>query len=466
MNLKPVPLFGIGNVGKSVNVNAQKRTNLYVEIQVDPETNGIALYPTPGLLAFIYFGATPCRGFYTKGDYQYFVNGSTLWRVDNSGAMTNIGTLLTTTGRCDVSDNGTQIMIVDGVYGYIYNVTTGVFAQITDVDFPGATTVTFLNGYFVVTKPNSGQFYISAAYDGLVWDALDFATAESDPDNLVRVMSDNGVLYLFGEKTTEPWGDSGALDFPFARIGASAIEWGLASRWSLAKFDGSLIFLRKNRLGQVQVCTLVGNTATPVSNPEMDYVFSQYSAVNDATAFTYMLGGHPMYQINFPSGDQSWLYDGLSKAWSEVQSGTGRHRAEIQQNFLNKSYVTDYGNGNVYIFDENTYTDNGQPIARELISRHQASGDVSRFSQMWLEMQAGVGLQTGQGSNPKVMMSISRDDGHTYGPGVWREIGKVGKYKVRAVWNKVGCSRDWLFKFRITDPVKTVFVAAWGKYGR
>lgn len=85
---------------------------------------------------------------------------------------------------------------------------------------------------------------------------------------------------------------------------------------------------------------------------------------------------------------------------------------------------------------------------------------------MWIEMQAGVGLVSGQGDNPKVMMSISRDGGHTYGAEVVREIGKIGEYRRRAVFNRVGRSRDWLYRFRITDPVNTVFVAAWGRFGK
>ena len=463
--LRNVPLFGLGNKGKSANVNAQERVNLYVEVQDDPEANGLVLYPTPGLMTFVNLGASPARGFYQKGDVAYVVNGTTLWEIAANGATTSRGTLLTGSGRVDITDNGEQMLIVDGTYGYIYTFATTTLAQIADPDFPASTTCAFLNGYFIVSKTDSAQFFISALYDGTAWDALDFATAESDPDNLVRLMVDNGMLYLFGDKTTEMWGDSGAADFPFARIGASAIEWGLAARWSLAKFDGSLIFLRKNRLGAVQVCVLAGNQAIPVSNPELDYVFSQYDAAN-ATGYSYTVSGHPFYQLNFPSDNVSWLYDGLSKAWSRVQSGTGRHRGEIQTNFLGRSYVTDYENGKVYLLDQATYTDDGEPIAREFVSRHNKAGDYIRIAQLWLEMEGGVGLVSGQGANPQVMLQISRDGGHTWGSELWRSFGALGQYKARAVWNRLGRARDWLFKVRVTDPVRTVFIAAWAQHDR
>lgn len=463
--LKPVPLFGIGNQGKSANVDAQKRVNLYVEVQSDPEKNILTLYPTPGLTTFVNFGLNPIRGIYERGDVLYVAVGISLYSLNNAGVSTLLGTLSSTSsGRVYFADNGTQVMLVDGPNGYIYNVNTLVFAKITDQDFPGGDTVTFFNGRFVVNKPSSGQFFISALYDGLNWDALDFATAEADPDNIVRLMAEGGQLVIYGERTTEFWGDSGAADFPYARIGSAAIEWGLAAMASLCKYMDSLIFLRKNRLGQVQVAIQEGSNGSAVSTPEMDYIFSQYAAVSDATAFTYMLSGHPMYQINFPTPNESWLYDGQSKSWSKVQYGnSGRHRAEMQVQLLSKNYVTDYANGKLYRFQENVFTDDGATIVREFVGKHQSMGDFTNFSAMWVEMEAGVGLQTGQGTAPQLMMQISRDGGHEWGPEIWRDIGAAGKYKARAVFNRLGAARDWLFKFRVTDPIKTVFVAAWGR---
>ena len=464
MALKPVALFGLGNFGKSRNVSSQQRTNLYAEIHQDGEKGTLTLYPTPGRTTFVNFGAYPSRGTWKKDDVLYIVNRFTLWRVANDGTMTNIGTLATSSGRVDITDNGTQIIIVDGANGYIYNTSTLVFAQITDPDFPGADTVTFLNGYFIVQKPNSGRFYISTIYDGLTWAALEFATAESNPDNLVRVMADNGQIWLFGVDTAEPWSDSGAQDFPFARVGAAAIEWGLAARWSLCKFMDSLIFLRKNRLGAVQVCTLSGYTAVPVSTPEIDYILAQYTSVSNATGFAYMVSGHPFYQINFPSANESWVFDGLSKEWHRAESAGGRDRAEIQINFLDHSYVTDYENGKLYRFQDGVYTDDGQTIARELITRHQSTGEYVFLHKLWIEMEAGVGLLTGQGSEPKLMMQYSKDGGHTWSNEVWANFGRIGQYNYRALYLRLGRGRDWVFKFRITDPVKTVFVGAWGEF--
>lgn len=464
--MKPIPLFGLGLTGKSVSVTAQKRLNMYAEVLTDGEKNGLAFYPTPGKILFSNLGAAPVRGMWPAKGYLWVVQGGTLFRLDNAGNQTIIGYLATGAGRVSMIDNGIQLIIVDGPNGYIYNFNTMVFGQITDPDFPGGNTVTFMNGVFIVNKPNTGQFYISAVYDGTSWDSLQFATAENDPDDLVSVFVDTGNLILFGDKTTEFWGDSNSADFMFARIGSAAIEYGLAARWSLCKFDNTIIFLRKNRLGQSQICVMNGFQSAPVSTPELDYTISQYSVVSDATGFSYMLGGHPMYQINFPTAGESWLFDGQSKSWSKVGTDTGRDNAEISVNFLDKTYVSDNVSGNIYVLSATTYTNNGATIPREIICRHQDAGDFTRISQLWIEFEPGIGLQNGQGYDPKVMMQISRDGGKTYGAELWASIGKIGMYKQRALWNRLGRARDWVFKFRITDPIKPVIVTAWGVFGK
>lgn len=464
--MQPVPLFGIGNVAKSTTASAQDRVNLYVEVNADAEKHVLTLYPTPGRVGFVDFGGYPSRGAHTVGDYIYIVNRGKFWRVANDGTKTELGTLDTITGRVDIADNGIQIMVVDGANGYIYTIATGVFAKITDADFPGGDTVTFIAGRFVVTQPATGRFFWSALYNGAAWDALDYATAESDPDNVVRVFAEGGQLVVFGDKTTEFYGSSSSADAAFAKIQGATIEWGLAARWSLAKFMDSLVFVRKNRLGQAQVCVLSGASAQPISNTQIETEITSYGDVSNATGFAYMVNGHPFYQVNFPTVGKTWLYDGQSQSWSRLQSGAGRDRADFGVQFIGRFYTADYANGKLYRVDQDEYTDDGQPIVREFVSRHQSAGDYTFLPELWLEMEAGVGLQSGQGSDPQVMLQVSRDGGKTWGNELWRSFGKVGQYISRARWTRLGRARDWVFKVRVTDPVKVVFTQAWGRFGK
>lgn len=457
-----VTLFGLGLQGKSATATAQKRINVYYEIQKDGDKNTLVIYGSPGLTQFVDLGGSPVRGWIAVNNLLYVVQANQFREINNAGTVTNRGTITTSSGRVDMTHNGTQVLIVDGTAGYTYTIATTTLATIGDADFPnGATTCAFIDGYFAVEKANSGRFYISDSYDGTVWDALDFANAESSPDSLVRVFVDHGELHLFGEFTTEFWANSGASDFPLTPIKAATVEWGLAAKWSLAKLGTGMIFLGRSRLGQVQVVRMVGYQCEAIQDQEFDSIINGYSTVTDATAFSFLMGGHEFYQINFPSAGKSWRYDVSTMAWSEVSSSGGRHLAEMQVNFLGKPYVADYSNGKVYLLDATAYTDNGTAIIRTVQSRHFFKG-VDRLIANKLELQfdAGNGLASGTGSDPQVMLQLSKDGGKTWGNEMWRSIGQIGQYKARAVWRRLGISRDTVFRVKFSDPVPFVLVLA------
>lgn len=461
---KPIQLFGLDQRGKSATVTAQRHLNVYAEFKQEAEKSRVVFYGTPGTTLFSNAnGDTPIRGWLAVGSLIYYVHRGTFYEINNAGTRTSRGTLSTTSGRVDMAYDGAVILIVDGTSGYTYTVASTTFAEIADADFPdGARTCGWLDGQFIVDAGGtSDSFYISA--DGTTWSALDFATAESAPDGLVRVFVDHGEVLLFGENTLEPWGNIGGADFPFASVKGGISATGLAARWSVAKFNDGVAFLGKTPQGQVQVMYLKGYAAVPISSQEVDSLINGYSAVSDATAFAYMWGGHPFYQINFPTAGKSWLYDASTNLWSPLEYGLagGRHRGEMHVDFVNRALIADYENGNIYELDEETYNDNGTALARELIGRHVFQGN-NRFivDSLYVDFEVGVGIASGQGSDPQVMLSISKDGGKTWGTELWKSLGKIGEHSARVVWRRLGLGRDWTFKLRLTDPVKTVITYA------
>ena len=304
---------------------------------------------------------------------------------------------------------------------------------------------------------------MSGVYDGSSWNALDYQTAESNPDKLRAVFSDHGQLILLSRLSTEFWVASGALDFPFSRISQVTAEVGIAATWSICKFDGSVAWLARNRDGGIQVVKMEGSSPVSIMTPDISAIFNTYTRVNDASAFSYTNNGHPFYQINFPTEGESWVYDGSMGLWSQVKSSVlTRQRYELSVNFLDNTYFADYLNGNIYKLDDSVYTENGEPIESELVSKHVFNG-LSRFSiqAVQVDIENGVGLPTGQGSDPQIMMQTSKDGGRTWGSERWATMGKIGEYKSRARWLRLGQARDWVFKFRISDPVKRVILGAY-----
>jgi hypothetical protein len=214
-------------------------------------------------------------------------------------------------------------------------------------------------------------------------------------------------------------------------------------------------------MGQVGVYVLAGHAPRKISTPDLDYLINKYSTVTDATAFAYMLGGHPMYQISFPTAGKSWLYDASTNLWTELESGLSgaRHRAEIHVDYRGMTLVSDYDSGNIYNIDADEVTDNGAPIAREIVGKHYFQ-DFRRVSVSRLQLDMETGVGPADGSEPQVMLQISKDNGRIWGTELWTSMGAIGKYATRVIWRRLGSARDWLFKVRITDPVKVVLTAA------
>lgn len=464
-----ISIFGLGQVAKSPFVTAKQLQNIYAEARPQGEKARLVGYGTPGLALFTSLGDTPCRGGmeFTGLSLSFVVHRGTLWEINNAGIPTNRGSLLTTEGRVSMIDNGTQIMIVDGTYGYIYNTSTNAFVRITDVDFPAnPVTVAFLGGRFVVNVANSSRFYWSDLYDGLAWDALDFANAETSPDPIVAIWATNGQLILMGSSTMEFWGISGSADQPFAQIQGTATEWGLAATWSVAKYDNSIACLIKNRMGQVMIAQIAGYLPKKISTIDIDSIINDdafYTITSDASSHSFMLGGHPVFVISFPSAGYTWWYDGSTGIWSKWKSADiTRHRGEFSFSFLKNTIVADYENGNLYRLDSNVYTENGSRIEREIISENVVDGDLDRITvdRLRVDLEVGVGLASGQGSDPQIMLQVSRDNGKTYGAEMWRDIGAVGEYRTSVEWTRLGTARNFVFKLRVSDPVKVVIVNA------
>ena len=363
----------------------------------------------------------------------------------------------------------------------------------TGVNFPVANTVAFIDSYFVVNVSGTKQFWISGNYDGFYWDPLQFASKEAYTDQLEAVAVDNGNIVLLGTISQEYWQNNGGFPFPFARISGSPTDVGLAARWSVARCNGQLFYLGRTRRGGVSVFSVQNYTPVVVSTPDLDYNISQYQNIGDATAFSYRQNGHEFYQISFNTAKKTWLYDASTQAWSVLESGNvGRHYAQWGAQFKNEIVVSDYRNGRIYRLDPGYYTDNGDAIVRELITPHAFSNSTFNRLHIYrlrLDMEQGVGLPifntefnlwTGidtittedddlivvtvddprEDTHPRVMLQVSRDGGHTYGDEMWCKVGALGQYLRRAEWRRLGVARSFVFKFRITDPIKVVLIGA------
>lgn len=462
--MKPIPLFGTEVASYSQVVTAQRRLNVIYDIRKDQDRgSAVVAVGTPGsVLWTTVLGGTVIRGWHAVGTTLYVVSGQVLYRVLPTGVVSGTALVLTTSdGPVSLEDNGVDLIVVDGVGGYLYRLATGATSTITDVNFPnGASSVAFLNGRFIVNKPATREFYVSAVLDGATWTYLGlpiFGTKENSSDLLVDVSVLNGVLILWGQFSMEFWQDVGTVPLPYQRINGATQTWGLAAKASNVRVGNTEMFLGYSPDGGIQVMRLNGYTPVPVSDSDINYLISNFPDFADATALVYTAYGHSIYQITFPISNRTLAYDLTTGVWHDAQTGTtplGRHYGKLGITFNGRNYISDYDNANIYQLDEDLYTDNGNTIPREICTRHvRAAGNELFLAQLMLD------FETGTGNNPTVYISISRDGGRTFGPEKQRPLGAVGKYLTRVVFNRLGRARDFVFKIRMTDAAKFVIAS-------
>ena len=464
----PVPLARQYGARVSRTVSSEMLINWYA---TTTETHGgkqTVLYQRPGLKFDATIGIGPHRGALVHDGVLYMVSGSGFYRMTSTGVVSFLGSLNTFSGRVGMASNGTQLIVVDGQDGWIFNSVTLVFVQITDLDFVDAQQVVFFHGRFVVIKPNTGEFYISSLYNGLTWAALDFAVAEIDPDDLKALIVSHQELWLLGDVSSEAYVDVGNALFPFERQPGGFIEWGIAAKWSVAKGDNTVIWLAKTRDGHGNVVKATGFSPQIISDDSLEEAISLYSRIDDAYAYVIKPNDKNLwYVLTFPSANVTWVYDLSTNLWHQWSSyGVGRFKGATHCFFNNKHYIGSDVDGKLYQFDTYTYADDNDPLERVATTIH--IGDRNRLFWHSLEIlfDAGVGLATGQGSDPQAMLRFSNDGGYTFGNSHWRSIGKIGEYGMRALWKKLGQSRHRVYELRVTDPVNAVVIGAYAEVGK
>ena len=398
-----------------------------------------------------------------------------------------------------ILSGGSLTVSSETIYGHQFSILPS-----TDGAFTGGIVVDVNDNYFIYNRPQSQQFAVSGILSPIT-QALSFGSKFTSPDNLVSLIASNGQLYLLGEKSSEVWSDQGTFPLAYQRIPGSSTQQGIAAPFSVARVGNAFAYVSQNIRGLNQIVLMNGYTPQRISTHAVENsLVDQYTA--DAVAYTYQLEGHEVYVVSFPSIDLTWAYDFTTQLWHKWLWVDGnnvyhRHRSNCAAVFQNVVVVGDWQNGNLYQLDQTNYTDNGSEIRRLRRAPHILT-DLQRqyFDELQIQFQPGVGqigfsrdrntylgnpytiplntpltLQLNQEyvldnagqitasdtlRKPQAMLRWSNNGGSTWSKEYWQEIGQQGQYSHRAIWRRLGWSRDKIFEVVVTDPVKAVIVSA------
>jgi len=439
-------------------VNASECVNF---IPIIDKAGSKVLRGSPGLKEWCDTGKyAEVRGAHKMGSYKYSVVGNAVYRVSESAVSTACtGTLGTSSGSVSMADNGGELMIVDGQKGYIVEGTT--VTEITDEGFfNNPTSVTYQDGYFLCTFQGSGRIQVGDLNDGTSWDATMYFNAEAKPDNSLCVISNHRVLTVFGSETLESWYNSGDT-VPFDRIPGTTQEVGTGAKESPAVIDNTIFFLTNH----LQVCRIEGNNPKIVSKKSIEYQLAQYSKTSDAIGMGVVIEGLAIYVLTFPTANETWAYNIPDDEWFQLKSYPSpyqnRWRGNCYCHFADKHIIGDYQNGKLYEWDFKTYTDDSKIIRRTRIAPQIWDAGKKIFHHgLEVFFEPGTGLDGGvQGEDPQAMLRWL-DNGKTWSNEHWADIGKMGKYKTRVKWARLGGSRMRNYELTVTDPVECVITGA------
>jgi len=463
-----VPFVGPSSTVRSIDADNQRAVNVYLEMDNASPRAPVALYGRPGMvLEYQFLSGQSSTGevralFPIEGGYYVFVSDSVYWIA--GGVASLVGNIGTSTGRIGLASNGSQIIVVDGALGYVITTATNTIAVISDPDFPnGVTSASFQNGYFVVCGDGTGQFYINeTANNGTAWNGLDFANAEGAPDPVIGNLALQNEQWIFGTQTIEIYTFTGNADFPLERSQNTFIEHGCMAAGTISKIDNTAYWLGQDSVGFGTVWRAQGYTPVRISTHAVEKAIQSYANVSDAFAFSFQQEGHLFYVLTFPSANATWVYDvatGLWFEWASTDQQTGqlnRWRANCFCISGQKLLVGDYRSPTIYSLDLNTYKDDTDYITRLRRTQTQSDTEQDRlfFTRLQVDMETGVGLATGQGSDPVMMMRYSNDGGHTWSNYKTSTIGRTGQYAARAEFRRLGAGRNRIWEISMTDPVK------------
>lgn len=468
--LQPIQLAIATDEADSPAFSSQRLVNWYVETSPTKGKSDLALYGTPALKTYASCGDGPIRGFGRVDGVLFVVSGTNLYSVTGGGSATLLATItgsgfvVTATnaaGQLAIATGGATVDYIDGYFLWVGDKTAGGAGFVWDT---GTSTLTSLNSNPNFLLEGGAVFQISGINAGTTYDALDFASAESSPDPLRCVFVDHGEAWMMGEETIEPWFDSGEADFPFSRVNQTVISKGLLGRYAKASLDNTIFWagVDSEAGGGAVVYRADGYTPQRISTHAIERILAGVGNFDAVMAISYVQDGHAFFGLILPNGP-AVFYDVATQLWHERETyGLGRWLGNNHIYAYGKHIIGSSRDGKIFEMDQATFMDDGNlPVISRLVSIPLGTdGAYHTMPLFQLDIEGGVGLNTGQGSDPKIMLRYSDDRGRTWSNELSRSLGKIGNYGLRAIWRRLGQFRSRVFELSVSDPVRRVVIQA------
>ena len=444
----PLPFGLYSNPGRYGPDDGGRLINCYSEKADEQGKATFPFYPIAGLDSFSTLtGGGVTRGMLApKGSpppFGYVISGTIVFKVDSTGTAINIGAI-PGSSPCFMSANrklgGAQIGVASDGLRYIIDTSDDSVTSIADTDLPSSTSVTTIDG-FMIWGISDGRMFSSTADEATAYDALDFATAESQADGMQTVYSRSDELLAFGTDSVEFWANIGGTSFPFERIrGTTLKNLGCMAKHSVVDLNDIVIFVASD--GTVRM--LNGYQPMKISNHAVERDIDSITDKDSIRATAYNIRGHQFYTISCPTW--SWTWDGLTTFWHERESFE-KTRWRGEQFMLigeNRIVGSDTG-GLLYKINPDTFLEGSAHLVMKLRTppMHAYPNRVI-VNRLFLDTIPGRGLNSTDShlSDPQLMMKYSDDGGKTFSNERKASMGKKGEFRKRVKFERLGETKE------------------------
>lgn len=466
--------IGGSSRSQSIIADVERTINLYVE-ELQGGRNQYALYPTPGFLTAYTLPQVGTRALFSMNQRTFAVVGTRLYELFSDFTYAERGTVAQDSYPATISYNGSsggQLFVTSGGNGYCYTLATNVLTQVLTNE---ATTGAMLDGYFLAFNINTGKVRLSNLNDGSTWDSTNFFLRSTQPDPWQAMFVDgNRQLWLIGEQSGDVYYDTGVANQPFAPVPGSVFRGGIAAPFAFGLAGTNIVWLSRTGEGAGKVVAARGYVPLPVSTYAVENAIGGYARttrISDAEMLVYQELGHTFVNLSFPSSTATWTLDVDKPSWHErgtwnsATNKFGLWAPRVHCYAFGQHLVGDRATNKIAIMDAGYATEfNSTAGIRRVRIAPGLTQEHARipYHRLELLMETGVGLQgTAQGSDPQIMLRCSDDGGHTWGSERMAGIGKIGQYRKRVYWTKLGTAADRVFELSMSDPVPYRIVDAW-----
>lgn len=334
-----------------------------------------------------------------------------------------------------------------------------VGTAMADADAPTQVThLASLNTYLLANSVGTNKVYYSEPGTPNSWVALDFFSAESDPDFVVAIDTAYQELIVLGERSVEWWFNDGT---PFTRIQGASQPFGTSAPYSLANIGGPWMWLDQYR----RFVSQQGRTVLPMVTP-FDRVVQRMDIVSDAYAHYTIIDGQPIYVITFPSAQQTLCYHTAAQQWhrwgfwnttlGKYQQWRGKSYAYMTA--TNTSLVGDHSNGILYAARGTAYDDRlaltdmtGNPIRSLLRTGHISHGTLSTKQSHTFRLRCSRSAPTETVTDPKVMLRRRINNGVKWTNERWKSLGRAGNTGITVDWRRNGIYKTCQYELIHSD---------------